>query len=710
MTGDSFAHVAAAKLCMSPKYSLRGSKKVSANQTPRTRLDSWKDIARYLKKHERTVIRWEKKNGLPVHRVPGEGNQAVFAYVDEIDAWLVSRDRNSKDQGTADNGTDLQVIRERQESFLRPESIAVAPASEPKYLTVPAKRHYKWMLVVVCLVSLLVLFSFVRSQTPAAIHLVRFVPLTDDGRAKAGIRTDGTALYFTEFEVNRKILATSPIGGGPVRQINTPFPNVELEDISNDGQNLLVTSFEGQEWERRLWIMPVRGGTAHPVGDVMCHYARWSPDNRRIACITGTTIILIDPDGSSPRTVGSFSLSPSGLMWAPNGEQLRFVLDQSTRANSAWEISINKDGSAGVAVPSKLPSEQNSIVNWAWTRTGKNFVYTKRQRDGKLAVFVKPKNHWLSGRAREIEFPVGVRTVEAIISGNTDNIVYLLIGDANRGVLLKFDSQKKVFQTLLHGLSAAAFLSFSKDGQWITYQNTLDYSLWRSRADGTDPVQLTKPPMAVEFSAWSPDDRQIAFMGQLPGKPWRIYLIGRDGGVPEEAALSNDAQGAPTWSPDGKALTYGNVTCEETQTCWIRRVDLASRKVDKLPGSRGFRTARWSPDGKYIAALQNEAHELMLFDVRRRHWTILADSITGDNINWASDSQSIYADSPEGQRPVIEQIRIKDRRRTTVVDLAPLQNISGRVEFWFGLTPDNSTILVHGLAASEVYVLEWADQ
>ncbi|HWY19624.1 MAG TPA: hypothetical protein VNX26_00290 [Candidatus Acidoferrum sp.] len=51
------------------------------------RLDSWKVIAAYLDRHERTVVRWEKK-GLPVYRVPGGERQAVFAYTGELDAWL----------------------------------------------------------------------------------------------------------------------------------------------------------------------------------------------------------------------------------------------------------------------------------------------------------------------------------------------------------------------------------------------------------------------------------------------------------------------------------------------------------------------------------------------------------------------------------------------------------------------------------------------
>lgn len=52
------------------------------------RLDSWKEIAAYLRRDERTAIRWEKDRGLPVRRVPGGKRQAVFAFTAELDAWL----------------------------------------------------------------------------------------------------------------------------------------------------------------------------------------------------------------------------------------------------------------------------------------------------------------------------------------------------------------------------------------------------------------------------------------------------------------------------------------------------------------------------------------------------------------------------------------------------------------------------------------------
>lgn len=57
-------------------------------ETRQQRLDSWKEIAEYLRHDVRTAIRWEKEKGLPVHRLPGRSRSCVFAYPHEIDAWM----------------------------------------------------------------------------------------------------------------------------------------------------------------------------------------------------------------------------------------------------------------------------------------------------------------------------------------------------------------------------------------------------------------------------------------------------------------------------------------------------------------------------------------------------------------------------------------------------------------------------------------------
>src|SRR5258707_12481465 len=55
------------------------------------RLDSWKEIANYLGREVRTCQRWEKQEGLPVHRHLHEKLGTVYAYRHELGAWLESR-------------------------------------------------------------------------------------------------------------------------------------------------------------------------------------------------------------------------------------------------------------------------------------------------------------------------------------------------------------------------------------------------------------------------------------------------------------------------------------------------------------------------------------------------------------------------------------------------------------------------------------------
>ena len=67
------------------------------------RLDSWKEIAAYLKRGARTVQRWEREEGLPVHRLPHEKLGSVYAYSAELDAWWSSRAAELSDDQPADD-------------------------------------------------------------------------------------------------------------------------------------------------------------------------------------------------------------------------------------------------------------------------------------------------------------------------------------------------------------------------------------------------------------------------------------------------------------------------------------------------------------------------------------------------------------------------------------------------------------------------------
>ena len=74
----------------------------------RDRLESWKEIAAYLNRSERTVRRWEDKEGLPVHRLQHDKRGSVYAYASELDAW-----RGSRRQLLEVEPPDVRLLRRR---------------------------------------------------------------------------------------------------------------------------------------------------------------------------------------------------------------------------------------------------------------------------------------------------------------------------------------------------------------------------------------------------------------------------------------------------------------------------------------------------------------------------------------------------------------------------------------------------------------------
>jgi hypothetical protein len=60
---------------------------VLASPNAKDRLDSWKEIASYLKRTVRTVQRWERHEGLPIHRHLHRRANSVYAHKSELDDW-----------------------------------------------------------------------------------------------------------------------------------------------------------------------------------------------------------------------------------------------------------------------------------------------------------------------------------------------------------------------------------------------------------------------------------------------------------------------------------------------------------------------------------------------------------------------------------------------------------------------------------------------
>lgn len=174
--------------------------------------------------------------------------------------------------------------------------------------------------------------------------------------------------------------------------------------------------------------------------------------------------------------------------------------------------------------------------------------------------------------------------------------------------------------------------------------------------------------------------------------------------------MGTDNQGAPTWSPDGKWLVHGDVECQETGNCAIHKINLRTGQEYTIEGSEGLSTARWSPDGRFIAALNPIGHEVLVFEEATQQWRKLAGGVNGNDLSWSADSRYLYASKPAGNQPEILRVSVNDAKVETALDLRSFTALTGRIDTWFALAPDDSIIFSRELSANELYSLTYSEK
>jgi TolB protein len=124
-----------------------------------------------------------------------------------------------------------------------------------------------------------------------------------------------------------------------------------------------------------------------------------------------------------------------------------------------------------------------------------------------------------------------------------------------RGELERYDARSKTLEPFLSGISAQD-VAFSKDGKWIAYVSFPEGTLWRSKLDGSDRLQLSFAPLYAMVPCWSPDGKQLAF-SIMTHNVWDLGLVNADGSgfrFVKNAELKSEAFGAPAWARDGKSI------------------------------------------------------------------------------------------------------------------------------------------------------------
>lgn len=560
-------------------------------------------------------------------------------------------------------------------------------------------------------VLLLGTVAWLRFKLKAAdLRTGQFARLTNDGRDKSGnlsdgipspILTDGTRLYFVEPKPGFSSLVQASAAGGDTLAISTSFRNVRLTDISPDRTQLLVGNTESPTAaEQPFYKLPTIGGSAHRLGDFLAHDASWSPSGLNLAYATADTLSVANADGgASKKLVGGLG-AVWWPRWSPDGTHLRFTITQAkTQANSVWEIAADGTHLREVSRDWGLPGDQ---CCGSWTPDGKYFVFQSSQWSGSK-LWVVSAGNLLFRRSRPMQLASGPLWASAP-AVSTDGRKLFFIGWQPRTEAIRYDQKQKHFVSFLPAISADA-LDFTKDGKWITYTQYPEGSLWRARADGTERVQLTSGALYAFRPRWSPDGSRIVFFGPSVGHPWKLYLLFANGGTPTQLILDDANEGDPTWSPDSTKLAFGRLpwmpSAREKPFLYI--VDVDSKQVTILPDSDGLFSPRWSPSGRYIAALSTDSTKLLLYDFEIRKWRQLAQGSFG-NPEWSRDDSFVYAvDIPT---MTIICIPINEGKIMPVVNLDAERLAFTGLGIWTGLAPDGSILTLRDLSSQEIYSVE----
>jgi eukaryotic-like serine/threonine-protein kinase len=284
-------------------------------------------------------------------------------------------------------------------------------------------------------------------------------------------------------------------------------------------------------------------------------------------------------------------------------------------------------------------------------------------------------------------------------------------GQQRRTELVRYDSKSGQLLPYLGGISAKG-LDLSRDGRWVVYVLNPEGTLWRAKADGSERQQLTFPPLKGGVPRLSRDGKQIAFMGILPGKG-RIYLVPADGGSPQQVTNGEGSDGGdadPAWSPDGSSLAFSGtpnaiLNLPGPDKLMLRIINLKTHQVSALSGSENLRGPRWSPDGKYFAAVSPDSQKLVLYNPRTRAQTELASREIG-YASWSHDSEFVYFDTLDSD-PSFFRVRIRDRKIERIVGLKGIPRSMGTFGAWTGLAPDDSPLIQRDAGTSEIYAFDW---
>jgi hypothetical protein len=320
------------------------------------RLESWKEIGAYLKRDVTTVQRWEKREGMPVHRHLHDKMGSVYAFRPELDAWARSRNLRLSGEG-APAHHPLEKQPHVHESLAAPNTRwEVSPVGATLGSAAPRnERSWLWPAAAAGTVLAVGAILWLAERNGASwenpVAGARFLQVTDfEGAAQAAaISRDGKLVAFLSDRDGGMDVWVTQVGTGQFHNLTRGTqkelvnPSVRTIGFSPDGA--LVTFWVRQPNAPKdalsIWAVPTLGGEPQPYLEGVAEFD-WSRDGSRLVYHTpgpGDPMFVRSRD--RPTADLQILVAPPGLhahfpLWSPDDSFVYFVQGTVPDAMDVW--------------------------------------------------------------------------------------------------------------------------------------------------------------------------------------------------------------------------------------------------------------------------------------------------------------------------------------------------------------------------------------
>jgi serine/threonine protein kinase len=629
-------------------------------------------------------------------------NPDLPADLERIINTALEKDRDVRYQSAAELRADLKRLKRDTSSGKLSAAIpaVVAPGVSKKPIAI-------WIAAGAAVLILgFLAFRFLAPLQPPRV--TGSTQITHDGKPGCCAVTDGSRIYSTRFVSDLETsLVQMSLNGGEALEIPSPIKGSRIVDISPDHSQLLIESGESGVNDL-FWTVPLPTGSPRRLGSFIVdaeYGARWSADGQSLVFTRGSELWMANGDGSHPARIVTVQGHPGYPVFSPDGKRIRFTqIDDASHTYALWEV--RPDGSNLHPLLPGWHTPPHECCG-AWTPDGRYYLFQSTLHNDKFGdIFVLPDSPSLFRKSATTPIQLTFGPLQFGLAGVTPDGKKLMVGGYDqRAELVHYDPTSKQFVPFLGGLSAYD-VTFSRDGKSIAYVSLVDDTLWTSQADGSQKIQLTYPPDHVALPRWSPDGKQIAYMGSQLGKPWKAYAISAQGGTPEQLLPGDTTEGDPAFSPDGTRIVFSTGEPGKQQQSEIRIMEVATKRVTTVPGSSSLFSPRWSPDGRYLAALNFEeiSKTMRIFDFQTGKWSDWASDPTFIGYPaWTSDSRYVeYSTDTE-----VRRIKVGEPKPEVLFSIKQLHQYS-TPEFgaWTDNAADNSRMFLRDVSTQNLYTLD----